>query len=246
MLLVPPIAERRHRYVFSTIDERHVQGVNLVVADALQEGLLLDGELIHNTSKNIILIEGFHTNYSAVKLSVKGGRHNLSHQSKESHFAAVSYGYSLGMRQKDFPASAAAAAASAPASPQEKFQQKQLFTADQTVRHRPVLLPATVALKTLPKSTSAPTSKPALVTPKVITSDTGAGVVNQAAAQPRSYPDYIAGDGSGIPPAVLAVIISLSAAVFFVIVCIVGFIIAEYACRREGGFRQTKVAPFNN
>ena len=48
-------------------------------------------------------------------------------------------------------------------------------------------------------------------------------------------------DGSGtLPGNVIAVIVTLTSAIFFVIVCILGFVLTETVCRRDG----SKVAPY--
>ena len=89
--------------MFSTMGTGQLHGLNLVVADNVREGLLLDGDALHNssTTKNVILIEGIHRNYSAMRLSVKNGHHDLSHKTKGTAFPAISYGYSSDATHND-------------------------------------------------------------------------------------------------------------------------------------------------
>ena len=49
--------------------------------------------------------------------------------------------------------------------------------------------------------------------------------------------------GEGFNATVIAVIVSLATAVFFVVACIVGFVVAEFACGRESIFSGAKVSP---
>ena len=214
MLLVPPMEQREHQYVFSTVDTMGRQNVNLVISAAMRNGLLLDGELIVNASSHLILIEGFHANYSAVRLSVNGGRHNLSHYSQGALFAAMSYGYPLGMRMQDLAALEESQKSSTP--------------------HRRAT--STLSVQKPLKTTPAPATVKIITNKAAVNRDKG---INEAMAQPNSYTSA----DQSISPTVIAVIVSLSAAVFFVIVCIVGFLVAEFVCRREGGFRTAKVAP---
>ena len=62
----------------------------------------------------------------------------------------------------------------------------------------------------------------------------------------RRYRGNSAG-GDGLSSSVIAVIVSLCSGVFFVIVCIVGFVIAEFFCngKEPSIFSRAKIAPFN-
>ena len=58
-----------------------------------------------------------------------------------------------------------------------------------------------------------------------------------------NYQDVFIPQGPGISSTVIAIIVSLCVAVFMVIVCILGFIVAELFGRREE-FRNAKIMPF--
>ena len=65
--------------------------------------------------------------------------------------------------------------------------------------------------------------------------------------KPQSSNEGTSEEDNTITSFTIAVIVSLCSGVFFVIVCIVGFIIAEFVCNsKEPFFGRGKVAPFNN
>ena len=60
------------------------------------------------------------------------------------------------------------------------------------------------------------------------------------------HKNYDNNSDEGISASVIAVIVSLCSGVFFVIACIVGFIVAEFLCNRENSpFSSSKVTPLN-
>ena len=214
----PPLEQRQHQYLFSTVQGQGAKKVNLVITANMMDGLLFDGKrLTDNITHwfNIEGLEGQDGNYSAVQLTVTDGRHNLSHDTESGVFAAMSYGFPLGMRMVELPGE----------------------TYDITYTAEEEKLDLSVDTFTKPQN-SVP------VVPPLSQADIMTSQMNRVDAAVReSYEDQL---DAGWSPAVLAVIISLSAAVFFVIACILGFLVAELVCKGDGPFRSIKILPMAN
>lgn len=208
MLLVPPMEQRQHEYLFSTMREQ-TKNINLVITADMVNGLLLDGKRLSYNDTHWVEIQGEDANYSAIQLSVNGGRHNLSHDSDHGLFAAMSYGYPLGMRMVELSDTTYEVTYHAGTFDEETYTQAR--------GSKPVLQPLEESM-------------------------TSHGHVGAAVREI----DYENPD-AGLSPAVLAVIISLSASVFFVIACILGFLVAELMCKGDSGpFRSIKILPVAN
>ena len=222
MLMVPPMEQGNHQYLFSTTNSAGKQNVNLVITSSLRDGLLLDGKDILsfvNLSSaepipNWTVIDSHsNVNYSAIQVSLNPGLHNLSHPSSNGLFAATSNGHPLGMKLLDLP------------------------SLSDSVRYQTVTESVHIAQegKSLHDSKALPTAK--------VEHSKSHDEINKAFLPPPQ--DIIS---QGLSPAVIAVIISLSTAVFFVIACIVGFIVVEFTCHNgeQSFILSPKVAPYEN
>lgn len=215
MLLVPPMEQREGQYIFSTVEIDGPQTVNLVITSSMREGLLLDGEPIFNTSSHWISIESS-ANYSAIQLAVNGGFHNLSHYSADALFAAMCYGYPLGMGLKDLPSTS--------------FESN---SSDTVPSHHPESTDFITEKMEYITTTHVP-----IIHYEVHEDSKGSPVeIHQHYIHPRSR---------GVSHTMIAVIVSLCSAIFFVIACILGFLVAECVCRRDETFRSAKVVPLVN
>ena len=200
MLMVPPMEQQEHQYLFSTLNVTWKQNVNLVISSNLTDGVLLDGEAILNyinvtnyekVPSWTVIDTHSEVNYSAIQFSVDGGLHNLSHHYPDALFAATSSdGHALGMR---------------------------LHILD--------------VHKTSTSKTSYETTGD--------NPDEEDDLIKKYQHKSRDQ---------GLSHSVIAVIVSLCSGIFFVIVCIVGFIIAEFFCngKEPSIFTRAKIAPFNN
>lgn len=216
MLMVPPMEQRESQYLFSVLTSTGKQSVNLVITSVLREGLILDGkDLLANASGGsaneeaslnwTVIDTSTDVSYSAIQLSVDPGLHNLSHLNASALFAAMSYGYPLGMRLLELPVV-------------------------DTVQYR------------------ISTHNGSELVLNYTLGDPDGDTPPRDLRDPYFKEKYENTESGGISSSLIAVVISLCSGVLLVIVCIVGFVLAELVCngKEPNLFTRPKVAPLDN
>ena len=189
LVTIPPLEQQKDEYVFSTpSDDNTTHAITVVINSTTAEGLLIDNQphsdYQDNSSLFSVSIDGYDTNFTAMRLYIRPGYHNISHTEKGTPFSAISHAAPLGMRLGDLTGSA------------DVFPVYNLGPS--------------------PSSTTEQSQ------------ENGVDVSSDNE------------DSEGLPANVIAIIVTLTSAIFFVVVCILGFVLAETVCRRGNG----KVAPY--
>ena len=104
VLMVPPMQQRKHQYLFSTANALGKHNVNLVIATPLRNGVLIKGTdlLSYINSSNInptpiwnVVDNNSNKNgYLAIQFLVNEGLHNISHNSSNALFTVTSVPHS--------------------------------------------------------------------------------------------------------------------------------------------------------
>ena len=220
MTLLPSTEQcGKHHYV--AVLYENMKHIHIVLPRTLKNGILINNVLISNTHNHhsetytFINVPGY--NYTTVRVTLQHlGLHNISHSSPGVCMCVMTQGYPVDINLTDY--------------------EQKLST-----------LP-NVSLSTWPKLVSSSSSHYDVL-PLVSAHQEQPLVINKAAI--NSYPQTKTTWQSrqdnhvdhGFNATVIAVIMSLSTAVFFVIACIVGFVVAEFACGRESIFSGAKVSP---
>ena len=240
LLFVPPMETREHQYLFSSGGSgggtAGKQKVNLVIATPLREGVILNGmdlfSYIHNTSNPIYSnspptwididdnINNSHnsnvSSYSAIKFLVEEGLHKLTHNSTKAEFSAT--------LNNHHPSAII---------PQQSATSSSSFvtgTTDKTVGY--------IQDKMFSGNGAIPPPKA-----KVEKSNTK-DEINNAYLEKSSQ--NVKKEKEPISHSVIAMIVTLCTAVLLVIICIVGFVFAEFAFHNgeKSLFKSARVAPY--
>lgn len=199
LLTIPSLEQLHTEYIFSVAGEStntYGSQIHLVINSSLFQGLLINGSSIESypqteiASNNIpVAVNGHNTNFTAIKLVLPPGTHNISHIITGAPFSAVSQASPLGMRMMAMDSGG-----------KISEYNKQVFSSTYNIKasgnEQEIFVSDTNKIELM--ETSA-------------TNDGGSG---------------------SLPANVIAVIVTLTSAVFFVIVCILGFVVTETVCRR--------------
>lgn len=246
MLIVPSVEHEADSYMISSTGALSNQSLNIMVLSALRNGLLLNGEPI---SDDHIMkqseVEGHKGSYTALKVYLPDGVHNMTHESKGT-FRATSHGQAYSLPEVDIvtklhtehmPSYTVANPLRTTLVPTDNPDYEHKDTAavptggsESTHRHKVLTLDKS-------KHENEVLEKMEVIRVK---SDK---ILNEAV---RSRHTAVISETGTISPAVLAVLISLAAAVAAVVVCILGFLVAELPCRRGEYFRGARVVPLSD
>ena len=250
LLFVPPMEQREHQYLFSAggggIAGGGKQNVNLVIATPLREGVILNGvdlfSYIHNTSNpaysnslpSWIDIDNNSNNngsssnsnvsssYSAIQFLIEEGLHKLTHNSTKAEFSATLN------RHHDQSQSAIISSHSTTSS--ASFVETG-DAADKVVGYiQDQILSGNGAIPPNP-------------TAKVEKSNTKDEINNAYLAKSQTVKKE---EEEPISHSVIAMIVTLCTAVLLVIICIGGFVFAEFAFHNgeKSLFKSARVAPY--
>lgn len=230
MLTVPPSERSQKQYLFSIVSSTQ-QTVTVVVNSTHRDSVLLDGQHItltlNTTSVSWVSIEGASADYSAIQLPVHSGVHNLTHAqyTPDTVFTAISPSNHLGMRLKNKPPPYVI---SHDTGNDVSHQGENIVISDTDDK--------TVIKQANNAGGSDVDTKSTDYRVKIVAKEDQEVNFHET----DSYSDN---NGQGLSSTVIAVIVSLATAVFFVVACIVGFLAAEFVCRREN-FPSAKVSPY--
>ncbi len=219
LLVVPPMEQREHQYLFSTGDAASgKQNVNLVIATPLKDGVLLDGgdlmsyinhagrgdSLSAPTWKNID--NPSNVSYSAIRFLLDKGLHKITHNSAKAEFSATAFGHPSSVADSHSPS-------------QSLFQPANTNDSED-------------ASWAAQNNTSS-----------------GIQVEESQARDEINdeyLSDSSPWQTKGSSSSVIAVVITLFSAVLFVAICIAGFVLKEYAFHNgeKSIFRSAKVSPY--
>ena len=246
MLTVPPSEHDLELYNFTILHTESCHQLGIVINDKDRDGLMLDGQklLCHQNDSQELLFNGHYeghlnttTHHSLciithteplvlLTLNVSRGDHTLSHQTSDVTFTVMSECYSL---DRYWTISS---------DPTRVIYSHITYTADEplhNISHDNVSFTdkqSHLQVNLLDQSSDVHKFK--------LERDNHRSVINFHQTSSAVWPGT---KTTGLSSTVIALITSLASAIFLVIFCIMGFLVAEFVCRREN-FTRAKVSPY--
>ena len=239
LLFVPPMEQREHQYLFSSGGASGgtagKQKVNLVIATPLREGVILNGmdlfRYIHNTSNPI------YSNSPPTWIDIDGNINN-SHNSNVSNYSAIQFLVEEGLHKLTHNSTKAEFSATLNNHHPSAIIPQQSATASSFVTSTTDKSVGYIQDKMFSGNGAIPPP-----TAKVEKSNTKDEINNAYLAKSSQTVEK---EKEPISHSVIAMIVTLCTAVLLVIICIVGFVFAEFAFHNgeKSLFKGARVAPY--